>query len=150
MIALDATDEAIIAQLQENGRISNREIGRILGISENAVRRRLAKLQEAKVFRLTLVTDTSILGIAASAYVRLQVAPGACRTVAAEIAAMEACGYAALSAGRFNIVSLITAGDEDELAGIIRDMGAMAGVHAVDRRDIVATAKHRYDLVRIT
>jgi len=146
----DAVDEAIIGQLQRDGRISNREIGRLLGISEASVRKRLARLQERKVFRLTLVTDVSILGIGLGAYVRLAVRPEASRRVASTIAAMEACGYAALSAGRYNVLCLLTARDEAELAALGREVGAMPGVGEVDIRVIDATQKHRYDLVRIT
>jgi Lrp/AsnC family transcriptional regulator for asnA, asnC and gidA len=150
MTALDDIDEAIIGHLQRDGRISNREIARALGISETSVRKRLARLQERKVFRLTLVTDVSILGIGPGAYVRLVVSPETCRAVASAIAAMEACGYAALSAGRYNVLCLLTAADEAELSALARDIGSMPGVSDIDMRVIEATQKHRYDLVRIT
>ena len=52
---LDDTDLKILQQLEENGRKPNVEIGRMLGIAESPVRKRIARMQQAGVFRTVIV-----------------------------------------------------------------------------------------------
>ncbi len=146
----DATDDAILLELQRNGRVSNREIGRTLGLSEASVRKRLTKLQNQKAFKLALLSDVSLLGLNVSAYIRLAVAPSAAREVALRIAAMPSCGYAALAAGRYNVICFTMDADRAALASTAEQIELMPGVHEVDIREIVNAVKHRFDLLYIT
>lgn len=150
MIATDELDEAIIRGLQLDGRSSNRQIGRDLGVSEGTVRKRLKRLQDLGAVRLTTMTDVRAIDFVVSAYVRLAVAPAAARAVANFVAGLEECGYAALTAGRYNVLCFLLSHDRLGLTKVIdEDIAALDGVHDVDVREVVSMLKHRFDLVHI-
>ena len=59
---LDETSKLIVEELQHDGRKSYAEIGKVVGLSEAAVRQRVQKLTEAKVMQIVAVTDPLVLG----------------------------------------------------------------------------------------
>lgn len=60
--ALDDVSKAIIEQLQQDGRRSYAAIGKVVGLSEAAVRQRVQRLIEAGVMQVVAVTDPLELG----------------------------------------------------------------------------------------
>jgi len=48
---LDETDQAILAELQANGRISNADLARLVGLSPPAVYARLKRLEQSSLIR---------------------------------------------------------------------------------------------------
>jgi DNA-binding Lrp family transcriptional regulator len=74
-IKIDATDTAILELLRQNGRMSNREVGRALDISEGTVRQRLRKMVEGGAMRLGVVTDIHTAGQAVGVTVRIKALP---------------------------------------------------------------------------
>lgn len=71
-ITLDATDAAIIAELQRDGRQSIADLGRAVAMSASATRERIQRLTDAGVitgFSVTL--DPEALGYTITAFVRL-------------------------------------------------------------------------------
>jgi Lrp/AsnC family leucine-responsive transcriptional regulator len=87
--SVDEVDGLILAELQEDGRVSVAELGRRVGLSSPAVAERLARLQEAGViagFHADVVPRR--LGLSLSAVIRVRPAPGQLKNAAA--AAQEA------------------------------------------------------------
>jgi Lrp/AsnC family transcriptional regulator for asnA, asnC and gidA len=150
-MTLDATDHAILTVLGKNGRMSNREVARAVGISEGTVRERLKKLEAGKAMRLGVVMDVTAAGLTTMAYVRIKAKPDRIRAIAEEIAAMSDCRFAGLSLGNFDIIALFVAASRTALAGLIDNrIAKIAGVIAIDVREPIASVKHRYDLIHIT
>ena len=54
---LDDVSKAIIEQLQQDGRRSYAAIGKVVGLSEAAVRQRVQRLLDAGVMQVVAVTD---------------------------------------------------------------------------------------------
>lgn len=71
--ALDSVDRQIIHILQQDGRTSNVEISRQIGMSEATVRKRLDRLVSAQMIRITAVPDASIAGFSTIAFMTLSV-----------------------------------------------------------------------------
>jgi DNA-binding Lrp family transcriptional regulator len=143
-------DDKIFELLRDDGRISNREIGRILNVSEATVRNRIRNLKESKVMRLGIVTNPRAMGLAASAFVRINADPSASRRVCEMLALMTECNFVALTLGHYEIITFVTTSSRDALRSVIDNkIIAMAGVRDVDVRELVEAVKHRYDLVRI-
>lgn len=150
MITLDEIDLAIAKELQKNGRSSNREVARVLGVSEGTIRQRLKKLESAKALRLGLVTNALSLGQTSAAFVRIKATPREAQAIARKIAAFPDCSFVALTVGRFDIVALFNASSRQSLADVIdNEIAVMVGVVLLDVREPVAYAKHRYDLIHI-
>jgi Lrp/AsnC family transcriptional regulator for asnA, asnC and gidA len=150
VIALDQLDNDIVALLKRDGRMSNREIGRALDVSEGTVRNRLRRLFDAKALQLAAVIGASASGLTAAAFVRMSVAPAKARQAAIEVAAYEEVPFVGLAAGRYNLVALVAVRDREELARFIHGkLALLDGVVALDTRELVRSIKHRFDRVRI-
>jgi Lrp/AsnC family transcriptional regulator for asnA, asnC and gidA len=117
---LDATDEAIIAVLQEDGRRSYGEIGEAVGLSEAATRQRVNRLRESGVMRIVAITDPVALGRGVVATIGLRVS-GDTRLAAVRLAAIAAAEYVVVTAGSFDIIVEVVCGSEEELLGVIND-----------------------------
>ncbi|MGZ4455831.1 MAG: AsnC family transcriptional regulator [Nocardioides sp.] len=72
--ALDEVSKAIIEQLQQDGRRSYAAIGKVVGLSEAAVRQRVQRLTDSGVMQVVAVTDPLELGFARQAMVGVRVA----------------------------------------------------------------------------
>lgn len=69
---LDATDHAIVARLQEDGRISVAELARAINLSASATADRLRRLTDGGVITgYSATVDPEALGYAITAFVRL-------------------------------------------------------------------------------
>jgi Lrp/AsnC family transcriptional regulator for asnA, asnC and gidA len=147
----DDTDAAIIDLLRQNGRMSNREVGRALQISEGTVRQRLKKLIESKAMRLGMVTDFEASGLAAGVILRIKALPARTRTIAAELALLEACTFVALTFGQFDIVAVFVNKSRTDAAEMIdKRIKTIQGIQSIEVQEPVSYAKHRYDLVYAT
>jgi len=73
---LDAIDHSLIAELQEDARLSLAEVGRRIGLSPAAVGERLRRLEDTGVITgYRAIIDPRALGYALTAVVRVRPAP---------------------------------------------------------------------------
>ena len=70
---LDAVDRRIIGILQQDGRTSNVEIARQLGVSEATVRKRLERMVSEDVIRITAIPNPSRVGLSTVTFLTLDV-----------------------------------------------------------------------------
>ncbi|MCK5777268.1 MAG: Lrp/AsnC family transcriptional regulator [Rhodospirillales bacterium] len=75
--ALDQIDRRLLAALNDNARISNTALGRLVGLSAPSVAERLKRLEEAGVISGYAATiDLEALGLPIAAWVRVKPIPG--------------------------------------------------------------------------
>lgn len=148
---LDELDKKIVNLLIQDARISNREASRTLGISDAVFRKRLRRLSESGLAKITAVTDSSSMGFTTTALVRIVAAPKVAREVVEEMAKFEEVSFAALMTGRFNIVLLMSTRSRQEIADIIhKHLRTWNGVHLVETVELVGVAKHRFDIALVS
>lgn len=70
--SLDPVSKQIIEQLQEDGRRSYSAIGKVVGLSEAAVRQRVQKLIDTGVTQIVAVTDPVQVGFSRQAMVGIR------------------------------------------------------------------------------
>ncbi len=70
---LDSLDRQMIGLLQRDGRASNVDIARRLGVSEATVRKRLDRLISERVVRITAVPDAAKVGLSTITFINLDV-----------------------------------------------------------------------------
>src|ERR687895_543793 len=99
---LDDVAKAIIEQLQQDGRRSYAAIGKVVGLSEAAVRQRVQRLMESGVMQIVAVTDPLQLGFARQAMVGITVS-GPLETVADAVAELEEVDYVVITAGTYDL-----------------------------------------------
>lgn len=150
MKKFDATDDQIIAILTRDARTSNREVARIVGLSETSVRKRLKRLSEAGAAKVTAVINPASVGLTVSAFVRMQTAPADARRVAEAAARLDFVSFVTLATGRFNVITLILAESDQALADMVhKHFRQWEGVHKIETIQLIGTAKHRLDLIMI-
>lgn len=122
-IGLDATDEAIIGALTSDARQSASQVGRLVGLSPPAAKRRIDRLEQIGLIRgYTVLLDHRMTGSQIEAFIELRFAPG---TQVAEV-------DTAVTHLPEVIESFTLAGDPDALARVrVRDLDHLKTV--VDR-----------------
>jgi len=80
---LDETDRRIVAEIQDDGRLTMAELGRRVGLSAPAVTERLGRLEQRGVIRgYHADVDPRALGLSLTAVIRIRPAPGQLQNVA--------------------------------------------------------------------
>jgi Lrp/AsnC family transcriptional regulator for asnA, asnC and gidA len=102
-VLLDDVGKAIVEQLQEDGRRPYATIARAVGLSEAAVRQRVARLQEAGVIQIVAVTDPLQLGFRRQAMVGIK-SDGDVVDLADALAEMPEVDYVVITAGTYDIL----------------------------------------------
>jgi len=115
---LDEVSKLIIEQLQKDGRKSYAEIGKVVGLSEAAVRQRVQKLTEAGVLQIVAVTDPLKLGFSRQAMIGIRCV-GDSAQVADAIAKISSVDYVVLTAGSFDIMAEVVCEDDDQLIELL-------------------------------
>jgi Lrp/AsnC family transcriptional regulator for asnA, asnC and gidA len=126
--ALDEVSKAIIEQLQADGRRSYAAIGKVVGLSEAAVRQRVQRLTDSGVMQVVAVTDPLQLGFARQAMVGVKVT-GPLDPVADALAALPQVDYVVITAGSFDIlIEVVCESDQDLLDLISSHVRTIPGV----------------------
>ncbi|MGV3564610.1 MAG: Lrp/AsnC family transcriptional regulator [Nocardioides sp.] len=141
---LDEVSKAIIEQLQQDGRRSYAAIGKVVGLSEAAVRQRVQRLVEAGVMQVVAVTDPLQLGFARQAMVGIR-ATGPLEPVADALAALDAVDYVVITAGSFDLlVELVCESDEHLLELLSSQIRTVPGVVATETFMYLQLRKQTY------
>jgi Lrp/AsnC family transcriptional regulator for asnA, asnC and gidA len=141
---LDEVSKAIIEQLQQDGRRSYAAIGKVVGLSEAAVRQRVQRLIEGGVMQVVAVTDPLQLGFARQAMVGIRV-NGPLDPVADAIAELEEVDYVVMTAGAYDLlVEVVCESDEHLLELISGKIRTIEGVAATETFMYLRLRKQTY------
>ena len=117
-VQLDDVSKAIIEQLQADGRRSYAAIGKVVGLSEAAVRQRVQRLIDGGVMQVVAVTDPLELGFARQAMVGVRVS-GPLEPVADEIAELEEVDYVVITAGSYDLLAEVVCESDERLLDVL-------------------------------
>jgi len=127
--AVDPVDRRIVAALQRDGRRPFTAIARDLGISEAAVRQRVARLQTAGVMQVVAVADPMTLGFKTMAMVAISVDGRARKQAAEAVRRLPEVSYLVLTAGSFDMLAEVVCEDNDHLLRLLsEDLARIDGV----------------------
>lgn len=144
---LDETDEEILRHFQRDGRLSNRAVAQILGLSEGAVRKRLKRLTQSGIVSYGLVVDIQSTGMEVSGYLGVQVKPKALAEVGDYVASLEECSLCIFATGTMNIRAYLYGRDRVILSQTLAEIGALDGVLRVEFREAIYFTQHRYEWI---
>ena len=117
-VPLDDTAKAIVEQLQQDGRRPYAAIGKAVGLSEAAVRQRVARLVESGVIQIVAVTDPLRLGFSRQAMIGIKCV-GDVTEVAEALSTLPAVDYVVLTAGSFDLMVEVVCEDDDHLIALL-------------------------------
>jgi Lrp/AsnC family transcriptional regulator for asnA, asnC and gidA len=124
---LDDISKAIIEQLQKNGRRPYASIGKVVGLSEAAVRQRVQRLGFAL---------QAMIGICAD---------GDLSDIAQKIGHLPEVDYVIITAGSFDILAEVVCEDETHLLSVVSNgMRAIPGVRTTETFVYLKLAKQTY------
>ena len=142
-IPLDDVSKAIIEQLQQDGRRSYAAIGKVVGLSEAAVRQRVQRLTESGVIQVVAVTDPLQLGFARQAMIGIRVT-GALEPVADQLAD-HAIDYVVITAGSYDLlVEAVCENDADLLELVSERIRTIEGVISTETFMYLKLRKQTY------
>jgi Lrp/AsnC family transcriptional regulator, regulator for asnA, asnC and gidA len=118
LAALDHVSKGIIEQLQQDGRRSYAAIGKVVGLSEAAVRQRVQRLIDSGVMQVVAVTDPLELGFARQAMVGIRV-NGQVEPVADALAELPEVDYVVITAGSYDLLAELVCESDDHLLSLI-------------------------------
>ena len=143
-VQLDEVSRAIIEQLQEDGRRSYAAIGKVVGLSEAAVRQRVQRLIDGGVMQIVAVTDPLELGFARQAMVGVRVS-GPLEPVADEIAELPEVDYVVVTAGSYDLLVEVVCESDEHLLELISDsIRTIPGVLATETFMYLRLRKQTY------
>jgi Lrp/AsnC family transcriptional regulator, regulator for asnA, asnC and gidA len=136
--------KAIIEQLQQDGRRSYAAIGKVVGLSEAAVRQRVQRLVEAGVMQVVAVTDPLELGFARQAMIGVRVT-GPLDDIADRLAGLDEVDYVVITAGSFDLlVEAVCESDDHLLELISQKIRTVPGVESTETFMYLKLKKQTY------
>jgi len=144
-IALDEIDVAILQLLREDGRRSNADIARTVGVSQPTVRQRLDRIISSGAARITVRMNPAALGLAIDVIVLLRVAGRQVSEVGSELAAMENVAYVAHLIGSWQIQAEAFLLDHNDVCRFVEEVSSIEGVTAAEALLVARTEKFNYE-----
>jgi Lrp/AsnC family transcriptional regulator, regulator for asnA, asnC and gidA len=130
---LDELDDKLISLLQSNGRASNIELAKQVGVSEGTIRRRFRNLIKDEVIRVVAIPDPAKLGRGTTAVIALQVDPSEVDPVASKLAEIPEVQYVSVTTGAFDVFLWVALGSPEELSSFLRlQVGGISGVRRTE------------------
>jgi Lrp/AsnC family transcriptional regulator for asnA, asnC and gidA len=140
---IDVLDRQIIALLQSDGRASNVDIGRTLGIAEATVRKRIERLLHDKVIRVVAIPDVDKLGLEVEAVIMLKVDFGQAQRIGEKVANMPEVRSVRYTTGEYDIVMEVVLPSDDDLLLFLTDrLGNIQGIRTTATSHVLKSIKH--------
>ena len=117
-VVLDEVSKAIIEELQNDGRRSYAAIGKVVGLSEAAVRQRVQRLIEGGVMQVVAVTDPLQLGFARQAMIGIK-ARGELEPIADALADLPEVDYVVVTAGSYDLLAEVVCESDEHLLEVL-------------------------------
>lgn len=143
---VDAVDREIIRLLQRDGRSSNTEIARALGLTETTIRKRIARLVGEGLVSIVAVPTPEAIGMTTSAIIGVSVRLGDIPAVSEQLVSCSEVRYVGMSTGRYDLILEAFFDDHEHLLEFISTrLGGMDPVTSVETSLILKVAKFSYE-----
>ena len=142
---MDEIDRKLISLLQSDGRSSNAQIARQIGVSEGTVRRRLHHLIQDQVIKVVAIVSPEKLGYSTTALIGLQVDPDKIDDVSQRLADLHEVEYVGVTTGAYDAFMWVSLSSAQELGAFLhKKVGVIPGVHRTETFVNLAIKKRIY------
>ncbi len=146
-VKIDATDQAIIAALKEDGRTPFAQIAQRLGVSTGMVRQRYQRLVKEGVLQVAAITNPMLLGYSTMALIGLKVESGLFDQVAEQLAQFPEVIYLVYATGSYDLLLEVICRDNDHLLEFLtRRLHAIEGIRETETFMYLKIIKESYTL----
>jgi len=145
---LDATDRQIVKLLQADGRRTNVDIARVLGLSESTVRKRLDRMLAAKEVHIASFVDPALVGYPVRAVIFLTVELNQVEETAAVLREMPEVATLFWLTGEYDLAMWTSFRDDQHLHSFLANrVSRLPGVVRSQTSHILRVEKHAYEWV---
>jgi Lrp/AsnC family transcriptional regulator for asnA, asnC and gidA len=143
--SLDNTDRRIVMVLQEDGTMPRAEVGRRVGLSEAAVRKRVERLLHEGVIRIVAIPDPKKVGLNTIAIIGIRVTPGRATQVVEKLMALKSVRWVGYTTGEYDVIVEVMLSTPQQLLKYLNDdIGAIDGINATETSIVLEIAKRTY------
>jgi DNA-binding Lrp family transcriptional regulator len=128
---MDEVDEAIVALLEVDGRLTHRDVARAIGLSRSSAAVRVQRLLTSGQVVVRGVVHPAVIGRGSLAHVGLAVR-GRAAPLAEEIARRDDVPFLSLTSGQYGLVAEVRAASPRDVDRTISELRSMDGVMGVD------------------
>jgi DNA-binding Lrp family transcriptional regulator/CheY-like chemotaxis protein len=126
---IDDIDQQIIRSLQENGRKSNVDIARQVGMTEATIRKRLDRLFSERIVRPSVSLDLAQIGLGTGAMIALQVDLTYIGRIAEQLAHLPQVRSVRYTTGEYDLfIEAVFASNQDLLYFLTNALAAIKGI----------------------
>lgn len=148
--SIDDIDLAIVRQLQDNGRATNKQIAQNLGLTAATVSARIRRMEADDKLRVIAVSDFSAHGYNILMEVAIEVHGRAASEVAEDLAKMPEAFAVHLVTGRYDIDMMLVLKDFDGLKDMMLSrIMEVEGVRSITPTIAVDIIKYQFDVAPI-
>jgi len=140
---MDAIDIQIAHLLGQNGRISNREIARRIGVAEGTVRQRLSRLMDEGKLRVTAQFDIEAIPEAYIAVVGVKIDGRRLTECALEVERLPSVLSTMIVTGRYDLMAMVLAFSRQTLVDFVTDqLSKVPGVRESETYVVLKNFNH--------
>ena len=141
---MDKKDVKILVELAKNSRIPATRIAKMLGISDVAVKKRLAKLEKGGYIKgYQIVVDPVKLGFRVVAYIGVNIDSDKIIEVAQKLASWDDVVYVAVTSGDHDVMAEVWAKSSNEMHEKLEKIRQLEGVRNVYPAIVLDVIKSR-------
>lgn len=146
MTSFSEIDRQIVLLLQQNGRRSNSEIARRLGVTEGTVRRRIDRLVQDKIIRIAAVANPFKVGLPTVALISIDADLSRFQEVTQALVAMKEVRYVGCATGAHDIIiEAIFASNSDLLRFVSERLSQVPGILKTETSIQLDVLKRSYE-----
>lgn len=143
---VDEVDNKIIAALRRDGRKSNVDLGREIGVSEGTIRKRVARLIQEGVMQVIAVANPQKLGYQIEVLIGIHADIDKVKVIIERLSPMEEIRTVSICSGVYDMVMVALFRDNDELLDfLLNKLGGIPGIKKTETSYLLRTAKRTYD-----
>jgi Lrp/AsnC family transcriptional regulator for asnA, asnC and gidA len=145
---IEGIEWQILEILRQDGRTSNREIARRLGVSEGTIRSHIRRMEEQKLMRISAVTSLRAMGMRSAAHVGIFVEPDCAREVAEALTRIPEVTFVAITFGQYDLIAVLLVETREQLLNLLSEqIATIRGVRRTETAEVLQAVKHEYTQV---
>ncbi|HKV88938.1 MAG TPA: Lrp/AsnC family transcriptional regulator [Candidatus Dormibacteraeota bacterium] len=139
---LDDIDKGIVGLLQGRPRATNLSIAEALGVSEATVRKRVARLLQARHIDFVLAVDPALFGFQRLAFIGVQVDIGKAVGAAEALCRLDSVNFLAYTSGTYDFLLIGQFHSDEELVDFLtQQVAQIPGVRRTETTFILRVTK---------
>lgn len=143
---VDEVDNKIIAALRHDGRKSNVELGREIGVSEGTIRKRVARLIQEGVMQVIAVANPQKLGYQIEVLIGIHCDIDKIKEIADHLSKMAEIRSTSIASGVYDILVIGLFRNNDEfLDFLLNKLSNVLGIRKTETSYMLRTTKRTYD-----